>query len=236
MLYGQNSCDVATILDFPVIISLGRHMERYEETYRLMEQAGFTNIRRFEAIDGYFTKDEFFKKLNIQAGMPGQKGCTASHLVLWKRFVEDPAEKEFLFVCEDDMLPHSDFPNLFPLYWEVTPKDFDILMVGNELIEKIETEDLIITIPAQTTHAYIISKNGAKQLLDLYQKIPQNSDGLDFIIDVFIRKMMQQKKIIFYCYNGKKYPDNINQEKIVQSCNTGICFQNLTFNSTISIE
>ncbi len=220
------------ILDSPVIISLSRHMDRYEETHRLMEKAGFTHIVRFEAIDGYHTSEDFFKNLNIYDDRLGRRGCAASHLTLWKNFVENGSDREYLFICEDDMLPHSDFSRLFPIYWEATPKDFDIVLVGNKLANK--SDDLVVSIPAIALHAYIISKRGAQILLDNYREIPKEGKPSLYIIDNFVKRMMEENKITYYCYNGKKFPDRINEEKIRKNFATGICFQNLEFDSTIA--
>lgn len=221
--------DWQTMLDEPVVISLSRHMNRYEQTVRLMENAGFTNIQRFEAIDGSATSDDFFKSLEITSGNRGQKGCSASHILLWKQFLEDESDKEYLFVCEDDMLPHTDFYTLFPIYWEMTPKDFDLVMVGNWLNSLRNNEQMILTIPTMTTHAYIISKKGAQILLDLFSQKKRSS-----IIDSFLFQMMKQKEIIYYCYNGKKYPDPQNTSKGLVRFGTGICFQNKKMPSTIA--
>jgi len=164
LLYGQQDYEMDTriILDTPIMISLDRYLERYDETCQLMQQAGFTNILRFSAIDGHFTDDDFFQKLNIHKNLlPGQKGCAASHLLLWEKFLKDDSDRDFLFVSEDDMLPHSNFSILFPLFWKAVPRDFDIFLIGCEFVYKIseeQKENIIVTIPSQNTHAYIISK------------------------------------------------------------------------------
>lgn len=240
LLYGQqdDQLDPQTILDSPVIISLERIIERYEETSRLMQQAGFTNIQRFNAIDGWFTDEDFFHKLNIHKDLnPGRKGCAASHLLLWEKFAKDTSEKEFLFICEDDMLPHSNFPILFPLFWKAAPKDFDIFMVGClNFIAEDQKDKLINNSPSATTHAYIISKKGAKKLLDFYNALTKDFQTDNFIIDLFIMELMTKQKIIYYCCNGINFPDFLNRKKIVMDRAVGICFQNCTFASTIFPE
>lgn len=225
MAYGE-------ILDSPVVISLGRKIERYEETFKLMEQAGFTNIQRFEAVDGQATGEDFFKKLNIIDHRPGRRACAASHLTLWKKFLEE-SEREYLFICEDDMLPHSEFSTLFPIYWKETPKDFDLVLVGNKFFKEMEGEELIVSVPAIALHAYIVSKRGAQILVDNYSKIPKGSTTSDYIIDNFVVRMMSDNKIVYYCYNGKKYPDPVTLPLIQKKYDTGICFQNNKFESNI---
>ncbi|MDP1608679.1 MAG: glycosyltransferase family 25 protein [Chlamydiales bacterium] len=226
--------DYRTILDQPVVINLNRHLSRFETTKCLMEQSGFTNIQRFEAIDGFYTTNDFFERLGIfgkVAGV-GQKGCAASHLLVWEDFLKN-SEKEFLFVAEDDMLPHSDFLQLFPIYWNLTPPFFDILLVGNQM-NMTPSEPYLVPEPAFCLHAYIISKKGAQKLLGLYKQVPKDDPGM-CIIDIFMVKAMQQKKIIFYCYNGTKFPDKINHEagNISHDRDTGICFQNARLGSSI---
>ena len=202
------------MLDSPVVISLARTMEeRYNKTCEFLKERGFTNIKRFEAVDGYNTPVEFFQQLNIVAGSPGEKGCAASHILLWKAFVEGYKDREFLFVCEDDILPHQDFAKLFPLYWKETPADFDLVMVGNWIDSP--SEALVIVQPTFQTHAYIITRKGAKKLLDLYP-------AYGGVIDHFLIKAMGENKITYYCYNGRKIGSI-----------WGICFQNLNLPGTI---
>lgn len=225
--------DYQTILDKPIIISLNRHFHRFEITKYLMERAGFTNIQRFEAIDGYYIENDFFEQLGIlgdEVGK-GQKGCAASHLVLWKNFIN--SDREFLFVAEDDMLPHTDFLQLFPIYWNQTIPLFDIVLVGNQM-NATSSQPYLMAEPAFCTHAYIISKKGAEKLLKLYKNIPKDDDCMH-IIDIFLVKMMQEKKVIFYCYNGTKFPDKINNEagNIAHGRDTGICFQNANLGTSL---
>jgi len=231
------------VLDRAVVISLDRHRHRFEETKTLMQKAGFTNIERFQAIDGFFSEESFFENLGIFKGSPGQKGCTASHLLVWKNFLES-SEKPYLFVAEDDMLPHFNFMQLFPMYWEKTPKDFDIVMVGNQLESK-NREDFILKKRTACTHAYIISRKGAIKLLKLYKKsslfdLKQHApifrgDIKKYVIDMFLSKMMYKNKIIYYCYKGKMFPDKFNKEKgnIIPKRDSGICFQNASLGSSI---
>ena len=227
-------CSYDNILDGPVIISLSRHKARFEETRRLMTKAGFTNIQRFEAVDGAMYPDFFYENFNIFDTNEPRRGCAASHISLWHLLVADTSDKQTLFICEDDMLPHTDFSILFPLYWNATPKNFDLIMVGNKMCSKVREEDLVVSVPTLATHAYIITKKGAKILLDHYKQIPKGSSEGSYIIDVFLRKMMQANKITYYCYHGKKFPDRVNSNKIRKNFADGICFQNLHFVSTIS--
>lgn len=239
----KNSTNYHQLLDSPIVISLERHRFRFNETKKLMEDVGFSNIQIFNAIDGFYTDDTFFNELNILKGNSGQKGCAASHLIIWREFSQDLGGKNYLFVCEDDMLPHSQFKFLFPFYWSKTPDDFDIVMVGNFLknLDKSQLQQTcyLKSEPTYTTHAYIISKKGAKKLYNLYMNLPSESDLNTYIIDGFLKQAMINKQLKFYCYDGRFYPDLINMKnnKIWNLGNTGICFQNSELGSSIfSIE
>lgn len=228
----NNKIDFRVVLDHSIVINLNRHIHRFEITRQLMEEAGFTNIQRFEAIDGFNTKDIFFETLNIFTGGKGQKGCAASHLLVWEDFVKN-SEKEFLFIAEDDMLPHSDFCRLFPLYWQWTPVDFDIVLVGNQMKAKV-SDFWIVKKPASCMHAYIISKKGAEKILRLYKQIPRQNTDI-YVIDIFLKELMEKKQINYYCYNGKPFPDllNINANNISHDRDSGICFQNRHLGSSL---
>ena len=96
----QNKTPYKKVLDSPVVISLSRHNYRYETTKPLMEQAGFTNIRRFEGIDGLYTEENFFRNLNIIHNGAGIKGCAASHLLLWREFFNSSDSTNLIrFTC-----------------------------------------------------------------------------------------------------------------------------------------
>ena len=215
------------VLDGAVLISMSRYPNRYETTKNLMEEAGFTNIQRFEAIDGLFTEEIFFKDLNISNMSPGEKGCAASHLLVWKNFV-DSSPKDFLFVAEDDMIPHSHFNELFPIYWDRTPPSFDILLVGSHLYAEL-SERLVLRRSALNMHAYIISKKGAERLLGLYAALPSDETG---VIDSFLHNMSDRRMIKCYCYNGRRFPDKNQGHNNVYK-DGGICYQNRSLKSTI---
>lgn len=234
----RNLTNYSVLLDSPVVISLERHRFRYEETKRLMELAGFSNIQLFDAVDGFYTDEQVFSELNILEGRRGQKGCAASHLLVWHKFFEDPEAEDYLFVCEDDMLPHSGFKELFPFYWSKTPSDFDIVMVGNQLGDMDEKtfqrKDYISLTPTFCLHAYIISRKGAERLYNLYMKLPSDSES-KFVIDIFLIHAMINKQINFYCYDGRFFPDAINQKKGMAWRDSGICFQNTSLGSSIHL-
>jgi hypothetical protein len=151
----------------------------------------------------------------------------------------ESSDKKWLFVAEDDMLLHSDFSHLFPLYWSQTPKDFDIVLVGNQMNASVSSS-LVVSNPSFCLHAYIISKKGAKKLLKAYASIAKN-DMKRHVIDIFLISVMDRRlrvrpSLIYYCYNGKPFPDFKNKDSIFKVRDSGICFQNYTLQSTINLK
>lgn len=224
------------LLENSYVISLKRHPERLETTLNRMLNAGFSRVQHFEGIDGFEAhNDPLWKILKINAIEPGKRGCAASHLLLWKQYAQDPKAPPCIFVAEDDLLPHSQFANIFPLYWERTPQHFDIIFVGNQM-ERPKKNHLVVHQPTFCTHAYIVSKKGAKKLLNLYLKKKASVSG---VIDIFLIKMQQKNAIRYYCYNGAVFPEE--DEDIRQRARperaSGICFQDLFLGTTIhSVE
>ena len=225
--------DASTLLDKAVVINLDRHAVRYRETCAFMEKAGFTNIQRFPAIDGFTEPPETFDKYKMPRSLaPGLKGCAASHLTIWQQFI-DADSRPYLFVAEDDMLPHSDFATLFPQFWAETPESFDMVFVGHQE-RNASTTAKLISVPTYCTHAYIISKHGAKKLIDLYLQLPSTDRDIH-VIDIFLNVHMGRRQFTYYLYNAISYPDKVNTEfnRIRKTREGGICFQNILLGSSI---
>lgn len=220
------------MLDRPVMVNLARRPDRFAVTKSLLEAAGFSHIERFDAADGWYGDPTIFKQLRIRSGSPGEKGCAASHLLIWKQLVES-SDRDLLFVVEDDCVPHSQFSELFPQYWAATPMDFDLVMVGNQISASFQ-DPMLVVQPTYCTHAYIISKKGARKLLELYQKIPKTGGQL-FVIDCFLQNVMQKGLINYYCYNGACFPDSTQVQvgNVYMERAGGICFQNARVTASI---
>lgn len=216
---------IEEVLDRPILVNLARRPDRLEVTKALLEEAGFTRVERFDAVDGYYGDPAIFDQLRILGGGKGAKGCAASHLLIWQQLV-DSEDRDFAFVVEDDCLPHSAFAWVFPIYWKETPDNLDLVMVGNQIAASPD-EPLLVKQPTFCTHAYIISKAGARKLLKLYRQLSADG-GAMFVIDIFLIHMMKEEKVKYVCYNGSHYPDlqNIWGENMILGRDGGICFQN----------
>jgi glycosyl transferase family 25 len=194
------------------------------------------------------------KNIDIEVSI-GQLGCLLSHLKLLRVIVDNKIQLATIF--EDDVHFHPNWNTLSELYLNLTPTNFDILFIGNGLdsCRQITHSNNISEITTESvwcTHAYVITYNGAKKLLNSllnwdYKNFMHNSrmntlTGL-YILDIMIKdiqnKSLQNKKypFIWYSWNGTKYQCKFNKLPVIgnDSRNTGLVFQNAdNFKSIVS--
>lgn len=234
------------------IIHLSRMKEREQYVIQNIKNAGFMNIHLFEGVDGQNTesvRDELDKIGNppLDNLRPGAIGCLLSHLKLYVHIIQNKIPLSIVF--EDDVHFHPEWDTLCHDYYALTPPDFDIIYIGNQLdssFVKEPTSELITTEPVYCTHAYILTIEGAKRLYEyLLKKDRQHEKGL-LAIDVMIRNIQEEyqtkepKPFRWYSWNGTRYPCNHNQivshNTLVSHYtvrNTGLVFQNTDFISQI---
>ena len=103
--------------------------------------------------------------------IPGEVGCMVSHIKVWERIVSEGLDR--VLVLEDDFNPKGEIGKL-----EEPTVDFDVAYLGRYKIQK-DAEEVAIDktwvtpVASYCTHAYIVTLEGAKKLLNNY-KIKQN--------------------------------------------------------------
>jgi len=164
-------------------------------------------------------------KLNFLT--PSQIGCALSHLYVWKKIAE--SKDEMAIVFEDDVVFTKDFNEKFKHTINNIPQDFDLLYLGwsdnsnlifflltflaglSKINETKVDEYLIHPRCTLSSHAYIISKKGARRLISLL-------DGnLNNHIDVCINNLYLQNKIQVYALK-----DRITFQSSLSSSSTNI--------------
>jgi GR25 family glycosyltransferase involved in LPS biosynthesis len=222
--------------------------------------AGYTDMRIFEGVKAS-DSDQLNKcitefgnvKLHKDLGN-GQKGCLFSHLKLYKHIISNNIPVCTIF--EDDVHFHPNWNTLAFNYYNNTPKNFDILFIGNQLDECKNVNNripIVNTLSTFCTHAYIITFQGAQKMLTYLLNWDYNSSysekyvghpltGL-FCIDIMIKniqdRMNQQKlkkNITWYCWNGTRFPCNFNKLPLKGNDirNTGLVFQSDYFESIVT--
>lgn len=220
--------------------------------------AGYTDMRIFEGVNSHKPEvlnecmNEFGNKpLHKDLGR-GQIGCLFSHLKLYKHIILNNIQVCTIF--EDDVHFHPEWNKLAPYYYNNTPKNYDILFIGNQLDDKRYTNNIPIVNHLSTfcTHAYIITIEGAQKLLtylltwDYYSKINTEYAGHPltglFCIDIMIKTIQDrmnkgelQKYINWYCWNGTHFQCQHNRLPLTGNNirNTGLVFQSDAFEPLI---
>lgn len=140
--------------------------EEYKEIKR--------NLPEFAVItepDDFDKKRQSLQKIGYESDYgPGQQGCIASHLYLWKLIIQE--QLPFAFILEDDVTFHPNFKQLFDHAWRNRPQDgtlFSFSMAHGE-----DTYCETLSTPTWKKYAqhmaacYIITNKGANQLLEKF--------------------------------------------------------------------
>jgi len=159
------------------------------------------------------TIKQHFNNIWFNVGPVGALGCALSHLNVWKTFVK--TKNPHCLILEDDVIFEKDFSKeTIKQILLDTPKDFDILYLGcfnsptfiyamtlllmNKNINNTCKSKLVKkTDVALATHAYIISRKGAKKLIKLLDHNINNH------IDFCIQRLNKNNLIKSYTLKNK---------------------------------
>jgi len=233
-----------------VILGLKRYAFRRTYSGYKLQKLGYTNLEYVDAFDGFENDvDVALNELGIQfhTGLgKGHKGCCYSHVVLWQRMVAESIP--YMTIFEDDCLGHLELANgLGQKVWDTTPKEFDIVYLGNmmnptdPLLES--PSEKVVQVPSYCLHAYILTLAGAKRLLSLAKEM--NSLGHPLaMLDVQLVQWQVAKQLNWYCWNGthvqKSYPTfdeglpwQAFSDVITPQKDTGLFWQNMRLGTTL---
>lgn len=234
-----------------VMMGLQRYSFRREYSAARLGAAGFSNIVYVDSFDGFEGEDvdQALKDLGVQFNPElgkGHKGCSYTHMRAWKQMIDDGVPYRVFF--EDDVLGHLDLPNgLGQKFWDATPKEFDILYMGNMMNSNdpaLGHEDrLVVQAPTYCLHAYMLSLEGAKRLWKLATEMNAQGHPLN-MLDIQLVIWQVEKKLKWFCWNGtwtqksfptfdeglpwQAFPDIILPEK-----DTGLFWQNMRVGTTL---
>lgn len=161
------------------------------------------DVEFFTGVDGRksLTKEQR-SYLSIFAryfGHPSVVGCGMSHVMLWEKILRI-TDEELFFICESDVKLEDSFSKRLQDCMQETDEPFDVLFVGNKnfypddksLARKVfasmlfsgKMKQLSATrfVPdiSMATHAYIITKEGARKLLEKVRG--RIGEHIDFLI------------------------------------------------------
>jgi GR25 family glycosyltransferase involved in LPS biosynthesis len=231
------------------MISLEKYRFRGEYSKGLLEHVGFSNI---EIIDGWDScsdtrkTDAMMKSLGIHQNLSyGHKGCTLSHILMWKRIVDENIP--YCIIFEDDVIPHKKLAEgLGEEYWSKTPKNFDILYLGNMIQDNeiLDPQKKITQSITYCLHAYMLTLEGARKIMSSLQEF-MNMRGFINMNDIHLVELQVAKKIKHYCWNGKHIPKTdptfdpqlpwqFFPSVILPKKDTGLFYQNYRLGSSVT--
>jgi GR25 family glycosyltransferase involved in LPS biosynthesis len=231
--------------------------ERKDFFTKNITEAGYNNMQIFEGVNLSKNKiGEEYANIKWDNYMSnGTKGCLLSHIMLYKYIISNNIQICTIF--EDDIHFHPDYKILAPKYYNNTPKNFEIIFIGNQIDECCNINNILPINKCShfCSHAYIITINAAKKLLnyiltwDYWTKENQLYVGrtepllglfpIDIIIkniqDRIIKKTLKANTLIWYCWNGTKFQCDYNKYPLTRMFmrNTGLVFQSPNFPSII---
>ena len=231
-------------------MGLKRYAFRREYCGAKLAQIGFTNVELVDSFDGFNDDvDAALKELGIAFNpelRPGHKGCSYTMMREWKRFLD--SGDAFRIFFEDDAIGHLDLPKgLGQKFWDATPKDFDILYMGNMMNPGdpalADPNALVVQVPTYCLHAYILTRKGAQRLFDLARAMNAAGQPLN-MLDIQLVLWQVEKKINYQVWNGtwtqksyptfdeglpwQAFPDVITPQK-----DTGLFWQNMRVGTTL---
>jgi len=222
------------------VIHLPRCKDRLPYVTKQLKEAGYTNLSIFNATDGLDPSSvnesiRMFHSPRLDSIKPGALGCLLSHMRLLNYIIEQNIPIANIF--EDDIYFHPNWNSLSKHYYGLTPKDYEILFIGNQLYGVDELSEITKEY-WYCLHAYIITLEGAKKLKNMI--IQYSLENRLCEIDRIIMHVLHYTKskhipppFVSYSWNGMKYPCEHNTTKQIHNRNTGLVFQNITFVSEI---
>jgi GR25 family glycosyltransferase involved in LPS biosynthesis len=208
--------------------------ERWDIVEKRVKDAGFVNVIRESAIDGMNCDlPLMWKNLGVNSNVEyafktqGQSGCTLSHIHLWQKIINNNIS--FMTVFEDDVMFHKHWHNLAEnIFWYLTDKTCDLVYMGSHG-GFTPHMPLVLQHPVYCTHAYIITLEGARKLVDLFL----TSKKLEVIDNVIHMLMSNNDSFLrWQCWNATSFDDNA-RNTAYKHRNDGLVYQDASFQSNV---
>ena len=227
------------------MMHLPRHEARALHSRTRLREAGCRNIALIPGVDGF--RDPC-AEIAVANGWrfadylgPGELGNTISLFRVFQRVLL--SNRDWVLVFEDDVLPHPDVARLGELWWQETPRDFDILYLGNQLDAK-HVVGKVAVAECFCTHAFLVTRDGARKMLARIEK--NVASGIDKG-DILLIKWQQAATIRHYAWFARDsvplpYPvsnaifDVLPVDVIWSGRDTGLFYQNFALGSSIHGE
>jgi len=159
-----------------------------------------------------------------------------SHLDLWKMIIDNNVAIATVF--EDDVCFHKDWSILAKSYFEITPKNFDLIYLGGQ-IDYMMPGNVLMT-PTFCTHAYVITLEGAKKLYKLLLEAQLGVKTIDCMLLGLMKSVVFENvdpvPFIWYTWNATMFYDPFaSADPDWAKRNNGLVFQDPKFISDVRI-
>jgi len=219
------------------VLNMDKCSDRLALCMERIQKAGFTNVTRYRGLNAELDdlQSEWLKhgqpKFNPSdpefVSYPGKQACALGHYGIWKHICDNDIDVAVVF--EDDVEFHKDWQSLAPAYWASTPKDFDILYLGAQIEADVSGRHIAIA-PVFCTHAYVITKTGAKKLYELCLRDQEGTRTIDCMLITHMHKALQTNgrstSFTWYVWNASQFPDVARTKRADWAKrNSGLVFQ-----------
>lgn len=172
-IYNENKEYLSNIPTF-LYINLDKAVERRKYITNLFKEYNINNIR-IKAVDTYHKN--YYPYMDVNKFTIYEYACLMSHLKAIEFFYNELDENECI-ICEDDicfdLLKY--YSKSFNEYINECPYDYDIINLFNGIGDTLKCVKFKHK-SHWATHAYLITKKGAKKILD---RIPKRDNKYDF--------------------------------------------------------
>lgn len=200
------------------VVSLDREIERRKNIEFELRDVNYT---LFSAVDGKNLTDVQSKMMNDYI-MPetlnrGQIGCFLSHLSLWKNIVDKNIPHTL--ILEDDILVNGPINLLLPKLCKV--EGYDILYLGHyfepskgDLVGYVGKYAIHNSTQPYCTHAYIITNEGAKKMIEYMNKNKSNMPIDNLMIKLYHEGKIKSMSIYPTIVDQNGSESTINEKKL----------------------
>ena len=168
----------------------GKHLQNNSHEYIELKNKFITNIHNNK------NNNNDYPYYFINPFTSGELGCFMSHLLIWKKIIDENIDK--IFVFEDDCIFNENFDSILEnVINNEIPDNFNILYLGGRICKNHRFEQDIqistnISIKQYKepfgTFSYLISKKGAELLYNYAMDEFKGNLGVDYFIDEFLKK------------------------------------------------
>lgn len=203
-----------TIYDLEIIKAYdGKNINNNSENYNLLKNTFLNSIEdnknKNKNINNY-------NYLYIGDFTLGEVGCFVSHILLWKKIINENIDQALIF--EDDCIFNVNFSNrLDNIIKNEMPPDYNILWIGGKMGDNyINNKNNIISnniaIKKEEhpygTFSYIITRKCAQLLLSYIDTEFKGNLGVDYFMDEFLTKNNITQHIVYPFITYSIYDNN----------------------------